>query len=172
MLHSVRNEWEMVFVDSGVNALEIMASTPFDVIVTDMRMPGMNGAELLNEVKNLYPQTMRLILSGYSDEDLILQSISATHQFIAKPCDPEILKSIVQRALDVSTTLFNPDIKKLIGRMERLPSLPALYTEIMNKLKDPDVMISDITTILSRDLGMTAKILQLVNSAFLVSRSI
>ena len=92
MLHTLRNEWEMVFVDSGLKALEIMAQGPFDIIVADMRMPGMNGAELLNEVMILYPQTIRFILSGYSDEDLILQSLSATHQFIAKPCDPRMFQ--------------------------------------------------------------------------------
>ncbi len=166
MLHAFRNEWDMVFVESGAKALELMTQAPFDVIVADMRMPEMDGVELLKEVKQRYPQTMRLILSGYSDESLILKSVGVMHQYLSKPCSPDVLKSVVQRAYTLGRYLRNPRLKALIGNMERLPSLPALYTEIMSKLRDPEVSTQDITSIITRDLGMTARIYQLVNSAF------
>src|SRR6266705_4372432 len=82
MLRSKRDEWEMEFLDSGRKALDRMAQSPFDVIVSDMRMPGMNGAELLNEVMKHYPKTVRLILSGHADNDLILKCVGSTHQFL------------------------------------------------------------------------------------------
>jgi len=166
MLRVFRNEWDMVFVDSGAKALELMAQAPFDIVVADMRMPGMDGAELLKEVRQRYPQTMRLILSGYSDESLILKSMDVIHQYLAKPCNPDVLKSVVQRAYTLGTSLRDPKLRSFIGRMERLPSLPALYTEIMAKLRNPEVAIQDLTSVIARDLGMTAKILQLINSAF------
>ena len=93
MLRRMRTQWEMDFVDSGEAALQMMAQKEFDVIVSDMRMPNMNGAELLNEVKDLHPNTIRFILSGYSDKDLILKSLDSTHQYLAKPRDPETLKT-------------------------------------------------------------------------------
>jgi DNA-binding NtrC family response regulator len=88
MLRPMRDEWEMEFVDSGQKALELMAQSPFDVIVSDMRMPGMNGAELLNEVMKRYPQTMRLILSAYPDQEMVMKCVGSTHQYLMKPCDP------------------------------------------------------------------------------------
>src|ERR1043165_7282510 len=81
MLRRMRHEWSMSFVESGAAALDKLAETPFQVVVSDMRMPGMNGAELLKEVKNRYPKTVRLILSGYADKDLILQCVGTAHQF-------------------------------------------------------------------------------------------
>jgi len=166
MLRPFRNEWEMVFVDSGAKALDLMTIHPFDIVVADMRMPVMDGAELLKEVKQRYPQTIRLILSGYSDESLILKGVGVVHQYLAKPCNPDTLKEIVQRAYTLITSLRDPKLKALIGGIEMLPSLPSLYVELTSKLHDPGVALQDLTSIISRDLGMTAKILQMINSAF------
>jgi CheY-like chemotaxis protein len=87
MLHSQQAEWDMEFVAGGAQALERMAQAPFDVVVTDMRMPGMNGAELLEEVMRRYPKTVRMVLSGHADKDLILRCVNSTHQYLSKPCD-------------------------------------------------------------------------------------
>jgi len=166
MLRPCRDEWDMVFVDSGVKALEIMAQAPFDVVVADMRMPVMNGAELLITIMERHPLTIRLILSGHSDNELIFKAMGATHQYLAKPCDTETLQSVLRRALSSVEILQNSELKTLIGQMKSLPSLPALYHEIRAKLSQQNIQIADITSVISRDIGMTAKILQLVNSAF------
>lgn len=166
MLRPMRNEWDMAFVSGGTEALEFMAGTAVDVVVADMRMPGMNGAELLNEVMKRHPQTVRLILSGHADKDLIMQCVGTTHQYLSKPCESETLKAAVQRASALGASLQNEHLKKLVGRMDRLPSLPSLYVEIVEKLRQPETMIEDIANVISRDIGMTAKILKLVNSAF------
>lgn len=166
MLRPYRDEWDMVFVDSGPKALEIMAQEPFDVVVADMRMPVMNGAELLHEVMKRHPLTVRLILSGHSDNELILKAMGATHQYLAKPCDQEVLRTVLRRAIASVDVLQSPELKILIGKMTSLPSLPALYQEIIGKLRDPNIQLEDITGVIARDLGMTAKILQLVNSSF------
>jgi HD-like signal output (HDOD) protein/CheY-like chemotaxis protein len=166
MLRPCRDEWDMVFVDSGAKALDVMAQAPVDVVVADMRMPVMNGAELLGEVMKRYPLTIRFILSGHSDSELISKAIGATHRYLAKPCDPETLQSILRDVLGSTEILHDAELKTLISQMKALPSLPILYQEIMAKLKQPNVQINEITGIITRDLGMTAKILQLANSAF------
>src|SRR5579885_2274216 len=97
LLRPMRADWDMVFAGNGFSALELMAQTAFDVVVSDMRMPGMNGAELLAEVLKRYPQTIRLILSGYSDKDLVLKCVGSTHQYLAKPCRAEELKAAITR---------------------------------------------------------------------------
>lgn len=166
MLRPMRHEWDMEFVEGGVQALECMARSPFDVIVSDMRMPGMNGAQLLGEVMKRHPQTIRLILSGHADKDLILKCVGSTHQFLAKPCDPEALKATVHRASVVESAVESEKIKKLVSRMDRIPSIPSLYTEIVESLQDPEVTLEAVGGIIAKDIAMTAKILKLVNSAF------
>src|SRR5271166_243028 len=86
-VREMRNEWSMEFASSGVEALEELAKTPTDVIVSDMRMAGMDGWELLAEVKKLYPQTVRLVLSGSADAGSIMRAVGTAHQYLAKPCE-------------------------------------------------------------------------------------
>jgi putative nucleotidyltransferase with HDIG domain len=166
ILRGLRNEWDMHFVANGEEALAFMATTPIDVVVTDMRMPGMNGAELLNLVMQRYPQTVRIILSGYSDQSLVLRCVGSTHQYLSKPCEAETLRTTVARAVQLEASLESNHLRTLIGRMDRLPSLPSIYVEIVRRMQDPDVTLEDIGASLSKDLGMTAKILKLANSAF------
>ena len=166
MLRTLQQQWDMEFVDGGAKALARMAETRFDVVVTDMRMPGMNGAELLTEVMERYPQTVRIVLSGHADKDLILQCIGSTHQYLSKPCDSESIKSTVQRACGLENALESDHLKQLVTHMNRLPSLPSLYVEIVEKLNNPEATIEDIGAIIMKDMGMTAQILKLVNSAF------
>jgi putative nucleotidyltransferase with HDIG domain len=166
MLRGMRQEWEMQFVGSGQEALDYLSKEPMDVIVSDMRMPGMDGAQLLTEVMKRYPQVVRIVLSGHSDPEKILKSVRIAHQYLAKPCDPETLKTVVTRAFALRDLLVDEALKSMISKMESLPSLPSLHAEIMEELHSPDASIQKIGNIISKDLGMTVKILQLVNSAF------
>ena len=166
MLRPMREEWEMVFVGNGIEALKLMSQTPFDVVVSDMRMPQMNGAELLAEVLKRHPQTVRLILSGHADKDLILKCVGSTHQYLAKPCRPDELKMAIARAGDLNQSLKGKGLRQLISCMQRVPSMPLLYVQIVEKLQDPEIGLDVIGDIIGRDLGMTAKILKLVNSSF------
>src|SRR4051794_31980839 len=87
LLHHLHGDWQMSFATSGQQALEILSQGGFDVIVTDIRMPGMNGIELLAIAKELYPGIVRIVLSGQSDRDLTLKSALNAHQYLSKPCD-------------------------------------------------------------------------------------
>ncbi|MGP8199283.1 MAG: response regulator [Limisphaerales bacterium] len=166
MLHGMREEWEMEFVGSGTQALERMAQIPFDVIVTDMRMPGMNGAELLDEVMRRHPKTVRIVLSGHADKDLILRCVKSTHQYLSKPCDSASIKATVQRACGLENAEENERVKQLVAQMVRLPSLPSLYVQIVEELNSPAATIEHIGEIISQDMVMTAQFLRLVNSAY------
>lgn len=166
MLRPMREEWEMEFLDSGAKALERMAVSPFDVIVSDMRMPGMNGAELLGRVMQDYPKTVRLILSGHADKELILKCVGSTHQFLAKPCDPEAIKAVLRRAAATGDALQSGTLKQLVAQMSHLPSIPTLYSEIVEALQDPEASLETMGDIIAKDIALTAQILKLVNSAF------
>ena len=80
MLRSMRDEWEMEFAEGGANALERLAQAHFDVVVSDMLMPGINGAALLAAVMQRHPRTVRIILFGHADKDLILKCVGSIHQ--------------------------------------------------------------------------------------------
>lgn len=165
-LHRMSNEWDMDFAESGPAALALLEKSPYDIVVSDMRMPGMNGTELLNEVMKRYPQTVRLILSGYADQDLVMKCVGSTHQYLSKPCDPDALKAAVMRATALDLSLQDRPIRQLVSRLDRLPSLPRLYVELVDALEDPDIPFEKVGSIIAEDIGMTAKILKLVNSAF------
>ena len=156
----------MHFVQSGQEALSCLERDSFDVVVSDIRMPGMDGAQLLTEVMRRHPQIVRIVLSGHSDQDLALRSVKAAHQYLSKPCDSETLKSVIIRTCSLRDLLAEDSIRQLVSKMTSLPSLPSLYHEILDQLQSRDVSVQKVGEIVSKDLGMTAKILQLVNSAF------
>jgi putative nucleotidyltransferase with HDIG domain len=166
MLHGLRSEWDMTFVNCGSEALERMSTETFDVIVTDMRMPEMNGAQLLEEVKKRHPNTVRVIFSGQSDDEIAMKTVKSAHQFLSKPCDATALKSVISRAFSLRELLVQENLKCLLSQMESLPSLPSLYTQVVELIQSPDSSIKKIGEVIAQDLAMTAKILQLVNSAF------
>ncbi len=166
MLRPLRADWDMTFVESGPRALELMNQQPFDVVVTDMRMPGMNGAELLNEVMKRYPRTIRIVLSGHADHELIMKCVGSTHQYLSKPCEPGDLQSTLRRAAALDASLESEAIKRLLTRLEHLPSIPSLYGELVALLQSPETPLEEVARVVERDPAMTAKMLKLVNSAF------
>ncbi len=166
MLRGMRHEWNMKFAKSGPEALDILDREFFDVIVSDMRMPGMDGSQLLTQVKQRFPMIVRIVLSGHSDQELILKSVRPAHQYLSKPCDSEVLKSIVSRACALRDFLGQESLKQVVSRTEFLPSMPSLYKKVMNELQSPEGSIQNVGKIIEKDLSMTAKILQLVNSSF------
>jgi len=165
-LHAMRQEWEMTFVSGGQEALQAMAEHPYDIIVTDMQMPVMNGAQLLEEVKNKYPQCLRFVLSGQANRDTILKTVNPAHQFLSKPCDSAELKRRLTRALAIRNLLQNEELRELVSKLESLPTLPTLYADLIHELDKDEPSVARIGQLVSEDMALTAKILQLVNSAF------
>jgi putative nucleotidyltransferase with HDIG domain len=166
MLRGMRSEWEMHFAGSGGEALEMMAQQPFDVIVSDIRMPEMDGVRLLTEVMQNHPRTVRIALSGHSDKETILRSVKPAHQYLSKPCEPEHLKLTVGRACALRDLMCDETITELVSQIDSLPSLPSLYLQIVDELQSEDCSIQKIGETISRDPAMAAKVLKLVNSAF------
>jgi len=169
-LHSMRTEWSMEFASSGTVALEALAKSPADVIVSDMRMPGMDGWQLLAEVKHLYPQTIRLILSGHADPNAIMRSIGVAHQYLAKPCESATLKAAIAQTQVLRNLLSSDRLATLVGHVGTLPSAPVAFQEILTCLQQPTASVAEAARIIGRDVAMTANIMKLVNSAFFGAR--
>jgi putative nucleotidyltransferase with HDIG domain len=169
-LHSMRNEWSMVFATSGAAALEELAKTPADVVVSDMRMPGMDGCQLLAQVKKLYPQLVRLVLSGHADPCSIMRSVGVAHQYLAKPCESAALKAAISQTHRLKELLSSDRLARLVGDVEMLPSAPKAFQEILACLQEPTATAVQAAQIIGRDVAMTANVIKLVNSAFFGSR--
>ena len=166
VLRSVNPDWKLAFALTGHEALALMAQERFDVIVSDMRMPGMNGAQLLNEVMQRHPATARFILSGYADEDLLMRCVGATHQYLSKPFEVNAFRSAMLRFHELKLRLKDPSIRAFIAGQRSLPSLPTVYFQILDVLRTPTCSVERVAEIVATDAGLTAKMLQLVNSAF------
>jgi HD-like signal output (HDOD) protein len=166
MLRPKRNEWDMTFVNSAQEALDALKKQPREVVVTDMRMPGMSGAELLEVVQREYPDTIRLILSGQAETESVMKALGVSHQFLSKPCDAEILQGTISRAFALRDLAGNSAVKTLVARINKLPTLPATYQRLVECLKSPNADMDDVAKIISLDPSMTARLLKVVNSAY------
>ena len=169
-LHSMRGQWDMTFVGGGEEALETLGRQPYDAIITDMRMPRMDGAQLLDKVKERYPEIVRIVLSGQANRETILRSAGPAHQYVSKPCDPQELKLRLVQAFAMRDLLQSSAVRALVAGLKSIPSPPGLYYEIQAELQSEDTSLRKIAEIVSKDAGMTAKILQLANSAFMGAR--
>jgi putative nucleotidyltransferase with HDIG domain len=168
LLRKNRRKWEMSFAVGGEAALELLQTQSFDVLVSDMRMPGVDGAQLLRYAKDHHPKTVRIILSGHMDLKIALQAVPVAHQFLSKPCDALELENVVERACGVQE-LLNDDtgsLRQMIGRINQLPSVPKTYHALMQALAEDRAGIDDIARLLKQDMAICAKLLQVVNSAF------
>jgi putative nucleotidyltransferase with HDIG domain len=171
LLHRKAAHWKIEFVTSGRDALAAMRITHYDIIVSDLRMTGMNGVELLEKVRKKYPDTIRFILSGYNDKPLIDKAVRCVHQFVAKPCNAEVLAEMIEQAFTLRSRLRSEKVKAALSNLRSLPVMPAVYQRAIEMLQNPDVSSRRVGKLIALDIGMTAKILQVVNSAFYGLRS-
>lgn len=166
VLRPQRREWDMVFALGGPAGKQEVESSRFDVVVTDMRMPIIDGAALLTRVKELQPHAVRLVLSGQTDPQTAMKSVFTAHQFLAKPCDVEKLRSVVKRCCELNELLAAEALKSLAGDVSLLPAAPSTYLSISKVVGDPSSGIQDVARIIEREPTLCAKLLQVTNSAF------
>lgn len=166
LLKPLESEWKMVNVGSGQEALTTLAAQQCDVIMTDLRMPGKDGVQLLEEVKKGYPHVVRILLTEPSDQEAALGPAGSVHQCLPKSSPLKVFQSTVTRACAIQDLLSNAVLLKLVSGMHTLPSLPTLYREVMQELQSPDASIDKIGQIIAKDPGMLTKMLQVVNSPF------
>jgi HD-like signal output (HDOD) protein len=167
-LRRQRHAWNMRFVTSGAGALEALAAEPFAIVVSDMRMPGMDGAELLTQVRDRWPHVARLILSGQADQDAVERALPVTQQFLAKPCDSEMLTRVLTEIIE--TTVSRPGgqaeekARALVTKVPNPPVLQAHFDAVEAVLGRRGVSHDDLRGIMEGSPVMTMRVLRLVNS--------
>jgi HD-like signal output (HDOD) protein/CheY-like chemotaxis protein len=165
-LRKERKRWDMTFALGGQQALEEMKKTPADVVITDMRMPGMDGAELLRHIQRDFPAAARIVLSGQAERESIMRALPVTHQFLHKPCDGETLRAVIEQTHALHKLMQNPALTALVGKLERIPAVPSTYTELSRLAADPKSDSAGFAKVIEMDVAVCAKVLQLVNSAY------
>jgi len=165
-MRSMREQWDMRFALSGADALVQLAQCPADVIVSDLRMPEFDGAELLKEVRRLHPGTIRFVLSGHAEPSTVLQAAATAHQYLAKPCDTGVLKAAISRAQVLKELLSDARIAALTGASETLPTMPAAYQRIVAYLQDGQSSIADVAAVVGEDFSVSTMLIKLANSAY------
>jgi DNA-binding NarL/FixJ family response regulator len=166
MLKGMEDKWLVAFAECGAQALQMMALQPFDVVVSDLVMPGMDGAQLLSEVMQRYPQCTRIVLCWNADQPQLSQLYGIAHQYLFKPCDAATLDNMLSNLFSRSEVLKDQKVKKVIAQVKTIPSLPTLYLDLQREMQSENASLETAAEIVSRDPGMTSKLLQLVNSAY------
>jgi putative nucleotidyltransferase with HDIG domain len=161
-----RSGWDVVLAPCGWDALQLAAQVEVDAVVSNIRLPGMDGVALLAEMRRQHPAVARLVLSGSARPNDAMRCVSVAHQSLVKPCDPASVVTAVRRACDLQSRLNSKELLDALGRIGSLPSPPAVVLELNSLLEREDVDIDEVDRVISTDVSMSAKLLQLVNSAF------
>lgn len=165
MLASLKSSWEVECISDAETALTRMAVSLPDVVVSDLRLPKMDGAAFLKAVCDRHPGVARIVLSSQYELSGAVRAIPVAHQFLLKPCDLGSLRVAIERATSLSNVLGNKLLASIVGSVKDLPVLPRTYLALRDKLMDPEASARDVVKIVEQDVGISAKILQLVNSA-------
>jgi HD-like signal output (HDOD) protein len=168
VLFDLEHDWEARFVSGGDEAMRELQQQPCDVVVSDLRMSGMDGVALLTRVAELYPRTVRIVLSGHSDEEAALKMVRVAHQFLAKPCAAETLYQVIARAEQLTQVLGDRKLQALVGQVGVLPSAPALQRELSELMErtDSSAGAGAMAALIKQDPALTSKLLQVASSAF------
>lgn len=159
-------EWEITPADSGKAALSELGAAPFDALVTALRLPDVDGVELLRCAQEQHPAAVRILLAGSGEAQSALRAVRLAHQVLGSACDARHLCDTVDRTGKLQALITSELILKAVGGMETLPSVPRIHLELTQALGDSSASVGDVAAIVQQDAGMCAKIIQLVNSAY------
>jgi HD-like signal output (HDOD) protein/CheY-like chemotaxis protein len=159
------DEWVPQVAPTGGEALTMAAFEAFDAIVAEAQLAGTHGVELLDELMRLRPDAIRIVLSDLSDPASTLQCVGKVHRHLVLPCDAMTLNQALEQAVTADTWLPDPAVQKLLPQMRWVPSPPEVYFEVMSEMQSDDASVEKIGELISRDPAISAKLLQLANSA-------
>jgi len=164
MLHGMHAEWEMHFAGSGPEALALLEQVPCRVIVSDMRMPGMDGAELLGRVMERYPQMVRIALSGESQEESVLRAVGPVHQYLTKPCGAADLREAIARTVALQELVGNAAGHTALTKCGEFPTRPPVYERVLRNVSDAEECLTALTEAVLEDEAARRRILQLAQA--------
>ncbi|MCP4580940.1 MAG: response regulator [candidate division Zixibacteria bacterium] len=163
---SLGDDWEVEVVNSGRQTLEILNDRKIDLLVSELVLPDMSGAELFKEASEKYPGVIRFILTANTDRKLLMQTLGNVHQYLPKPCDSKAFLTIMKNSVRLREILSNEQLHARIAGIKSLPSPPHIYNQLIKELQSDNVSMQNIANLIKKDMGITAKLLQMINSAY------
>jgi HD-like signal output (HDOD) protein/CheY-like chemotaxis protein len=158
-------EWLPEFAGNEPEALAQVEQSEFDAVVADIQLPDTNGVELLDEILRRRPNALRIVLSDIADSQSTVMCVARAHRHLLKPCDASTLINALNQALALETWLPSAAVQNLTARMRWVPSPPSVYFQVLSEMKSPNASVETIGELIARDPAITAKVLQLANSA-------
>lgn len=159
-------EWDMSFANSGESAIKLMDESDFDIVVTDMRMPGIDGPQLLQYTKKSHPGTIRMVLSGHAEIEAAMKAIPLAHQYLGKPCDQQLLVKTLEQALEIHTITRNEGVRRAFGRVMELPCQMHVYNNLTRVLSKDSANFEEVAALIDTDPSLTTKVIYAANTAF------
>jgi HD-like signal output (HDOD) protein len=159
--------YETHYTTDTAEALELLDEHRVDLLITDLHMPDVAGGTFIDVVKERFPLTLRVALTGYREEKAsragLDDNLVKFHLF--KPWDKEELLAMVDRLFELEDTLSDRKLLNIINNLEKLPTVPDLY-ERLNHMIEEEASINEITRMLEEDQSISSRILRVANSAF------
>lgn len=162
-LRGKRHDWHMTFAAGGEAALAAMDQAAPDVVVSDMRMPGIDGLTLLRRTAVDHPATVRILLSGQTDQFAATTASEVAHQFLSKPCDAHDLTRVLER-LDARRAGLPADLDIVVGQTLSVPTPRDEIDAARDALEAHDLERA-LSTIVSAP-SLAGATLRLANSSF------
>jgi CheY-like chemotaxis protein/HD-like signal output (HDOD) protein len=171
MLYAQRGAWRMRFATGAREALSLLEAAPADVVVSDMRMPDVDGASLLHIVRRRWPATVRIVLSGHAEESAMIRALGAAHRYLAKPCPKETLIAVIESAVDLRRKLPVDKEPLLLCSAGDLSSPGPVYAALLDVLAKPTLHQDALCDVVKRSDSLCAKLLHAANSGLVASRT-
>ncbi|MFZ5806768.1 MAG: HDOD domain-containing protein [Verrucomicrobiota bacterium] len=165
-LKTIEPKWQILTETKPMEALGLIEKHAIDVIVSDLRMPVMDGADFLEKIQKRKPEIIRFVLSGQAGQDLMIKSSAVAHRYLTKPCDVQMLAQAIREAMEMTHTLSDVRTKQQVSHLKQLPTMPMIYQALLEVLKNPQVNSATIEKVISQDPSMVLKIMQTANSAY------
>ena len=165
-LFSLKLKWNVSYAERGAKALELLSEKSYDVVISDMRMPEMDGAELISRIRDKYPDTIRIILSGQSEAKQLEQALGIAHLILKKPCETRTIANIVERCSEMRRRLLSTTVCSLITRRDQWIGSAESVQQLLRLFRDSEVSAQKVSEVISQDLVISARVLGFVNSAY------
>ena len=166
LLHRFRDDWQMEFCSSAQDALRHLQENRVDVVVSDIRMPKIDGTELMQFIAQNHPAVIRFILSGQAEKETILKLVDDVHQYFAKPCNPSRLFEAVSAIMTKRQRINSTEIANQLTSLASIPVVSQSYEALQVELARTEPDINQVGAIIRSDAGMGMKVLKLVSTSF------
>ncbi len=165
-------EIDVMTASGGREALEHVRRSTYDVVITDINMPGMDGTELLERVRGSHPEIIRIHLSGEQSVGAAYRSVPLAHQFLAKPVEAEHLMGFIGDMQRLRQLLRDKRVRALVGSSDELPAVPRVYAELTRCLEQRSCSYGRVAKVIEQDIAISAALMKIASSSFFVRRCV